>query len=135
MPYVYKEVTALQGHAPVGNGDCVALAKDLTPGLKGFPTSAWRAGAAVTGSTNLARGTAIATFERGRYPNKTTGNHAAFFLAYGGKGIWVMDQWKNDPINKPGVSRRYIPLGLTKKDGSIREPSNAAQAFYVIELP
>jgi hypothetical protein len=109
------------------------LIKEKTPGLQGVTTLAWRQGAAVLESKNLARGTAIATFEKGRYPHRPTGNHAAFFLAYAGQAIWVMDQWKNDPIGKPTVSKRLISPGRTRKDGSLRDPSNSSQAFFVIE--
>lgn len=134
MPFVYREVNSLQDHELVGGGDCVALIKEFAPGLAGIPTSAWRAGARVIDVRNLPRGTAIATFVDGRYPRLDTGNHAAFYLASAGTGFYAMDQWKNDTPHKPRVSKRLIPLGLTKRDGTPRAPSNAAQAFYVIEL-
>jgi hypothetical protein len=69
MPFVYKEVDTLQGTPLVGDGDCVTLIKEKTPGLQGVTTLAWRQGAAVLESKNLAHGTAIATFEDGKYPH------------------------------------------------------------------
>lgn len=133
MPYVYQEVKKLEGQPHVDGGECVALVKALTPGLKGLATVSWRQGKRVVDTTNLTPGTAIATFENGRYPNRPTGNHAAFFLGYAGRAIWIMDQWKNDP-RKPKVSARVISPGLKNKDGTFRRPSDAADNFYVIEL-
>jgi hypothetical protein len=132
MPFVYREVDALEREPLIGGGNCVALIKELTPGLQGAPTSMWRPGAPVVGSVGLVRGTAIATFENGRYPNRDTGNHAAFFLAYAGRAIWVMDQWKNDP-KRPHIGKRLIRPGIKRKDGSFIDPSNAAETFSVIE--
>jgi hypothetical protein len=80
----------------------------------------------------LAPGTAIATFEDGRYPHRRTGQHAAFFVSSAGAGIWVMDQWKNDP-RKPVVSLRHIARKGKTKDGKWKDPSNNAEAFSVIE--
>lgn len=133
MPYVYREVRSLEKAPLVAGGDCVALIKALAPGLQGKPTLAWREGARVVDTSALLPGTAIATFDRGRYPNKSHGNHAAFFVAYAGKALWVMDQWKNDG-RKPWVSKRLIYPGRKWKDGSFVDPSNSAEAFSVIEL-
>lgn len=133
MPYVYKDVRTLDRHVLVGSGHCVDLVKAYAPGLKGIPTSAWRAGSHVVDvAKTLPAGTAIATFENGRYPHRTSGQHAAFFVASAGAGIWVIDQWKNDP-NKPAVSLRHISRKGKRKDGTWIDPSNNAEAFSVIE--
>lgn len=134
MPFICRDVNALQGHALIKDGDCVDLIKEFAPGLAGISTTAWRVGARVVDVKNLTRGTAIATFVNGRYPGLKGGNHAAFYLATAGTGFYAMDQWAKDPKEKPFVSQRLIRPGLMKKDGSPRNPSNAAQAFYVIEL-
>jgi hypothetical protein len=81
MPYVYSEVDELDQDPPplpaVGDGSCVALIKHYVPGLKGVPTSAWRAGDNVLDlGAQVKRGTAIATFVKGRYPSQPHGNHA-----------------------------------------------------------
>jgi len=134
MPYVYKDVDKLQFHALVGEGDCVELIKALAPGLIGKPTSAWRPGARVVDvARTLQRGTAIATFENGHFPHRKTGQHAAFFIATAGAGIYVMDQWKGDQEHKPTVSMRHIGRKGRNKDGSFVDPSNNAEAFSVIE--
>jgi hypothetical protein len=131
MGHVYREVKTLQGHTLVEGGDCVRLVKRFAPGLIGLPTSVWRAGKRVRDvAKTLEPGTAIATFEGGRYPQDgNTGKHAAFFVATAGAGFYVMDQWKNDP-RKP--MRHISPLGRNG-NGTYKDPSNNADAFYVIE--
>lgn len=135
MTSVYKDVDALHGEPRIEGGNCVSLIKQFAPGLAGVPTTAWREGVRVVETRSLARGTAIATFEKGRYPRRDAGqgNHAAFFLAHAADGgIWVMDQMaygRNDPI----IAKRHIrPLGK-KPDGTYINPSNNAEAFSAIE--
>ena len=94
MPYVLLDLTTLEDKPVLGDGNCVMIVKMAVPGLIDRPTSQWREGRKVVGSTGIARGTAIATFENGRYPNRSSGNHAAIFLSYAGASIWVLDQWK-----------------------------------------
>ncbi|TQK10269.1 BPSL0067 family protein [Herbaspirillum sp. SJZ107] len=133
MPHVYKEARQLAGHELVGSGDCVELIKAFAPGLKGVTTLAWRPGEHVVDvAHSLPVGTAIATFEDGQYPQHRTGQHAALFISSAGSGIWVMDQWKNDP-KKPVVSLRHIRRQGKHLDGKWRDPSNNAEAFSVIE--
>jgi hypothetical protein len=129
MPYFVPDVRSLEGKPLVGKGDCVELIKELVPGLQGKSTTAWRQGARVLDTTALLPGTAIATFVDGRYPDNESGQHAALFVAYAGKAIWVMDQWKGDK-RKPAVSMRMI-YPKPPQGGSL---SNSSQAFYVIEL-
>jgi hypothetical protein len=131
MPYVCDDFEDLENAPVVGNGDCVTLIKMKVPGLIGRPTSEWREGRRVIGSTGIARGTAIATFENGRYPNRPSGNHAAIFLAYAGASIWVLDQWKNE--KKILIEKRALRIGRRRTDGSLLDPSNASDAFSVIE--
>lgn len=138
MPYVYRDVKSLQGKPLAGNGDCVALIKQYVPLLKGVPTNAWRAGEHVMDHPHtIAPGTAIATFVDGRYPNLPSGNHAAILLRIDGSGIWVVDQWKNDPVSRPEIRARLIrvppPRYIKSSDGKYMDPSNNAMAFYVIE--
>jgi hypothetical protein len=116
----------------------VDLIKEYVPGLKGRSTTTWRAGAWVmeAGST-IQRGTAIATFDQnGRFPQHRTGQHAALVLSVMPSGIWVVDQWKNDPT-KPKISKRLIrippPHHQRNPDGSFPNASNNALAFRVIE--
>lgn len=132
MPFIYVAFQTREHQPLVGNGDCVTLIQTLTPGLIGVHTSAWRKGRDVVGSTGIVPGTAIATFENGRYPTRAGSKHAAFFLAYGGSGFWVVDQWKDKEGGK--VERRYIHPAPPGKTGVYAAPSNSAGAFSVIEL-
>lgn len=128
MPHVYAEAGTLQRAPKIGNGDCVALVRGIGP-LTTRPTFSWREGEKVLGNASIRPGTAIATFVRGRYPNKATGNHAAFFLRQGINGTWVIDQYKG----KKRIESRFLPAQGKNKDGSYHDPSNNADAFSVIE--
>lgn len=128
MPYTYSAVDDLEGTPLVGSHQCVALVQRYA----NVPvSSAWRQGEHVVGSNTLRKGTAIATFVNGRYPNRRHGNHAAFFLRHGPNGIWIMDQWRHE--KKTEVSSRFIPRRGTAKNGAYLRPSDNADAFYVIE--
>jgi hypothetical protein len=126
MPFVYSKVRDLGGKPLVGKGDCVELVKWFAPGLKGVPTSSWKAGASVVDvAKTLTPGTAIA-------PQRVTGQHAAFFVSSAGAGIWVMDQWKDDQLKRT-ISLRHIPRRGKTRDGKWKDPSNNAEAVSVIE--
>ncbi len=84
------------------------------------------------GQVALEKGTAIATFVNGRYPNKASGNHAAYYISQDAGGITVIDQWAGDP-KKPTISQRYIGAKGKDKNGNFVDPSNNADAFSVIE--
>lgn len=128
MAYTYLEVDGLQDQPLVGSHQCVALVQYYA----GAPvTLAWRQGEAVIGSRTLTKGTAIATFVNGRYPNNGTGNHAAFFVKLGTNGFWIMDQWKSD--KKTTISLRFLPCQGKTKRGVYLFASNNADAFSVIE--
>lgn len=137
MSYVYKDVATLTTappHAAVGGGDCVELIKHFVPGLKGILTAAWRAGKNVLDEgAALEAGTAIATFDNGRYPNHSHGNHAARVLMVMPSGICVLDQWKG----RAGIRKRFIfippPHSQKNRDGTFMDASNNALAFFVIE--
>jgi hypothetical protein len=140
MGYVYSGVGELaKGETPLaGKGECVDLIKEYVPGLKGKSTTTWRAGAWVMEAGNkIRRGTAIATFDKnGRFPQRSTGQHAALVLSVMASGIWVVDQWKGDPT-KLKISKRLIrippPHRQRNADGTFPNASNNALAFRVIE--
>lgn len=131
MPFVFLDVDSLEGNRKVGGGDCVDLIKKYVPQLANVHTSRWRAGAHVVDVKTLPRGTAIATFVNGRYPGLKTGNHAAFYLVTAGAGFYAMDQW----IKKPVIAEHRISPSRMTRDGQLVSGlSDAAQAFFVIEL-
>ena len=100
MPHIYNDVHKLTGKPLIGDGNCVALVQNLTD--VGW-TGSWRPWVRVLDAGYIRVGTVIATFDKyGRYPNKPTGNHAAFFVGMGpidtktGRPgyFYAVDQWK-----------------------------------------
>ena len=129
MPFVCHDVLSRfeqfkEAHGPtslVDNGQCVRLVQVW---CNAPHTSAWHQGVRVKGASNIAVGTAIATFVNGVYPNNPHGNHAAIYLSHDHEGIWVIDQW----VNKPkGVNKRKLRF-----NHPIQGPSNNGDLFYVI---
>ena len=79
----------------VGTGQCVALAQATSD--VGY-TSTWSPGAQVEGDTDIAVGTAIATFgSDGTYTNTYGQSHTAIYLGQDSSGIFVEDQWLGQP--------------------------------------
>jgi len=112
-----------------GTGSCAELVQYHT--RVGVATG-WREGLYVrTNADKIPRGTAIATFVNGVYPNQKKGNHAAFFLNATTEGIMVVDQY--DTLPKP--HERLIEYkGGKGADGKYPDPSNNGDAFSVIQL-
>lgn len=106
-------------HKVIGNGHCVSLIRLCS---NAPTTNHWRAGEPVTKSSPVP-GTVIATFAKGKYPNRE-GYHAAVFISQDHNGIWVWDQWQGKAVHK-----RLIRFGNKKTD-----PSNAAQAYSIVKL-
>lgn len=136
--YVYKDAWALQRQPKKGDGNCVALVQTLTNvGYTGF----WSPGLRVMDSVYLPVGCVIATFEKGRYANRRTGNHACLFLEFGpvsqttGKPtfIRVMDQWNGgNPPRTKIMSREIWPRGKSHWEGSPFADSENADTYYVV---
>lgn len=106
----------------VGSGQCVAFVQKCA----GTPlTHYWKEGEKVRGA-DIPRGTAIATFQNGRYQNDTHGNsHAAIYLNQDDKGIYVLDQFNGQPVEQ----RQLLFKGGKGK------PNSDGDAFSVIEGP
>jgi len=120
MSYVATSPEKYAGQV-VGDGQCVAFVRAAS----GAPaTSSWTKGALVKG-TNLAKGTAIATFDSdGTYGNHTDGtSHAAIFISQDATGLQVWDQWIGQPVHQRAIAFR----------GGQGKPVNDGDAFYVIE--
>jgi hypothetical protein len=128
MPYIYPNVDDLEGTDKVGGGACARLVQVYA---KAPEAASWKEGEVVKGSKTIVKGTAIATFVNGVYPNKSTGNHAALYISQDANGIKVMDQWKGD--SKPKVSSRVLRFKGKKTDGTYVDPSNNGDAFSVIK--
>lgn len=129
MSYVYSKVDELDQSDLVGSHQCVALIQHYA---KAPHTSTWKEGKAVKGNLMIQKGTAMATFVNGKYPNQAHDNHAALYVSQDAGGIWVIDQWKGDP-KKPKASKRYLLSKGKWKDGKYIDPSNNADAFSIIE--
>lgn len=125
-PFVYAKVDSLVGKPLVGSKSCAVLVQYyVNPGL----ARTWKEGIVVKGNGDkIKKGTAIATFVDGKYPNKATGNHAAFYHSQDKNGIWVVEQFKG--LSK--IQKRHLKFKGQKDDGSYKDPSNNGDAFSVI---
>ena len=132
MPYICPHLRLLEEQAVAGDGGCVALIRSVVPGLRAPGAAGWRQGAPVIGDQRIARGTAIATFEDGRFAARKGFDHAAIFLDYAATGIWVLEQRDGDDSGM--VQKRFIATGQAGSSGEFADPGKAAAAFSVIEL-
>lgn len=129
MGYSYINAEKLKSKPLVGTGNCVALIQIYAAAPQ---TSQWKEGVKVVDNLkDIKKGTAIATFVNGRYPNKSTGNHAAFFISGNENGIMVVDQWKSN--NNKTIRERFLKRLGKDANGNYINPSNNADAFSVIE--
>ncbi len=77
-PYVYSKVDDLEGNPKVFSGECAGIVQWYT--TVGLARN-WRQGITVKGNGGkIKKGTAIATFIDGFYPNQPHGNHAALYM-------------------------------------------------------
>jgi hypothetical protein len=110
-----------------GNGQCVVFVQHVT----GAPNDhEWRPGLKVLGNGHLIpQGTAIATFNsEGKYPNMSSGNHAALFVSEDGHSIKVIDQYHGKHSHHPGPST-YSHLGAGNDTNMTGDPD----FYYVVE--
>ncbi len=126
MPYIYAEAEKLVETENVGTKQCVALIKHYTNAPQ---TALWKEGDAVRGNASIKKGTAIATFVNGKYPNAGTGNHAAFYISQDAVGVWVVDQWSTSET----IRKRPLRFLGKNESGAFIRPSNNGDAFSVIE--
>lgn len=107
-----------------GRVECVTLLKTLMDAPR---TALWREGRKLkTNWSAVKPGTAIATFAKGRYPNKARrGNkHAAIFLRASEAGIYVFDQF----AGQADAAERFIPWHHPRD----RKASNNASAYSTV---
>jgi hypothetical protein len=130
-PFVYSKVDDLEGQAKVSNHACAALVQYFTR-APGSAKTTWREGITVRGNgAAIKKGTAVATFVNGRYPNTLHHKHAALYLEQDAAGVWVMDQWEGD--SKPTISKRRMAFqGKTSDGKAFIDPSNNGDALSVI---
>lgn len=119
----YVDVGTITGK--VSTGSCASLVQHYT---RVGPAKLWRQGESVRGNATIKRGTAIATFVNGRYPNEKHDNHAALYVSQDSKGIRVVDQWDGREAGERVLTFQG------EKDGSWIDPSNNGDAMSIIEL-
>jgi hypothetical protein len=129
MPYVARRPETYLGTS-VGSGQCVPLVQAAT----GAPRdSTWAKGTLVKGPTDLAKGTAIATFDaNGTYGNHTDGSsHAAIYIGQDATGIHVIDQWSH--TDKNGVRHVQMAHARTIRFKGYGHAVDDGNQFYVVQ--
>ena len=129
MPYVASAPKAYL-NTSVGSGQCVPLVEAAT----GAPRdAAWSRGKVVKGATDIAVGTAIATFDAdGRYGNHTNGqSHAAIYMGQDARGIQVIDQWVHMKHGKREVHAAQTRTIAFR--GGHGPRSDDGDQFYVVQ--
>lgn len=126
MPYIYSNIDDLDGRVKVGSKQCVALLQHYA---KLHQTALWKEGKSVVGDISIIKGTAIATFVNGKYPNLSSGNHAAFYISQDVGGIWIMDQWADD--GKKKKSR----LITSEEKASLQKAATLIQVTMLTLIP
>lgn len=126
-PFLFPgDPLSLEGAEPKGSGQCAALVQTtIAIGL----TKTWREGIRVQGNgAVIQKGTAVATFVDGYYPNNDHDNHVAYYLEQDLTGVTVIDQW----VGKDEVSSRVMRFGSKRGNGTFSDPSNNGAALSVI---
>jgi hypothetical protein len=125
-----------------GSYSCAVLPETLFGGTQLGETKWWvDSGVKAFGNDELVRGTIIATFVDGKYPNANTGsaeykrvngNHVAIYWGQVPGGIKVIDQFGSGRDGKPHYGFREIHAqeGAVQNDPHGR-PNNA-QAFTIV---
>ena len=117
MPFIDAAIGARTLGSAVGTGECVALVEAWAHTPRAVN---WHQGESVLeNASRIPRGTAIATFVDGHYPNED--KHAAIFLHATPDGIRVIDQWHGQASHE-----RTIHFNSHGRQ-------NDPKAYYVIE--
>ena len=106
-------------HGPDFCGQCVSYVTTVCPTLP-VGTSAWKKGSQVKGNANIARGTAIATFDS----DGTYSGHAAIYESQTPAGVNVVDQWVTPPAT--AIHKRVLRFGAHGN-------SNNGDNFFIID--
>ena len=123
MAYICQNPEQYEKQPIIKPGECVDLVKHCTNTTKTRPASTWREGIKVKGA-NIPKGTAIATFVGGKYPNNKSGQHAAIYLRQDAKAIYVVDQNRD---------LKFIQIREIRFNDGKGSRSNDGDAFSVID--
>ncbi len=123
----------------ISTGQCAALIQYYVKGI-GL-TKTWVPGPRVQelDPSSIPRGTAIATFWNGKYPNQPHGNHVAFYLGHTEEGIEVVEQWSGATVAQARKKRhpdgviRFKGIKIPADQGGPKPSmSGTAEYYYVI---
>jgi hypothetical protein len=127
MPFLsYKKLSDIENTPQVSTGSCASLVMYFT---RVGVAALWKEGDHVRDNKTIKRGTAIATFVDGKYPNNEHDNHAALYVSQDAGGIQVLDQWSS----KKTITTRTMSFQGKAKDGTYIDPSNNGDAMSIIE--
>jgi RHS repeat-associated protein len=111
----------------VAPGECVDLTKKFSGMGDVNAGHQWCEGEGVLGAKDIKPGTAIASFDNGRFPNKD-GWNSGIYLGPGVNGsIWILDQW---PARPGHPARPPEPRELLHNNNA--RPANNSAACSVI---
>jgi hypothetical protein len=144
--FVYPAVLTLIHHAPIGTGECTALAQFALPGnarpLCPHPTGEWTPGEKVKGNFSLPTGTLIAMFHTRHYVNKYGGlAHTALYVRQSQEGIDVVHQFGGSPVK--GTLIRFggskLPghvsgVSSRNRHQNIVTPEDDANNYYTVTV-
>jgi hypothetical protein len=100
--------------------------------LRGCPSHVGlEAGRSGAGEPFAAQGHGHCHIPQCKYANQQQGNHAALYMGQTLDGILVMDQWRGKRLGI--VTSRTLRSKGQYKNGLHIDPSNNADAFFVIE--
>jgi hypothetical protein len=137
--FVYRDAQSLVGQPLIGNGECVALAQRLFPGLG--HTSTWKAGKRVVEckDSEIPIGTLIGTLVDGKWPGRAHGNHVGIYGGSAKRSVTtgnitsfvLVEQFRHPNVTK--IQARELHNKGKGPNGRYVDISNNAGAFYIIE--
>lgn len=137
--FIYHDAQSLVGKPLAGDGECVALVQKYLPAIG--HTTTWKAGARVVelGNNEIRIGTVIGTMEDGKWPGKKHNNHVGIFGGVNSRSVTtgrmmsfvLVEQYRTHGVTK--IQARVIYSKGKSVNGRYIDPSNNAEAFFVIE--
>jgi hypothetical protein len=137
--FIYHDAQSLVGKPLAGNGECVALVQKYLPGIG--HTTTWKAGPRVVelGNNDIGIGTVIGTMENGKWPGRPHNNHVGIFGGVDSRSLTtgrmlsfvLVEQYRANGVTK--IQARVIYSKGRSTNGRYLDPSNNAEAFFVIE--
>lgn len=137
--FIYHSAQNLVGKPLAGDGECVALVQKYLPEIG--HTTTWKAGPRVVELANseIKIGTVIGTMENGKWPGRPHNNHAGIFGGVDSRSLTtgrmlsfvLVEQYRANGVTK--IQARVIYSKGKSTNGRYLDPSNNAEAFFVIE--